>query len=136
MRPIFQSLRKLKIDISRKDSLAGHTHYEPRVAEFYHAHLRSGRFRDLITSTSKLRDLRLFLGVSRNSDFPYSFTTAGSLHSLVGHHTWDHLRCIHLHAIETSEEETLHFLRRHTVTLRELKLENMHLIRGSWVSIS
>ena len=88
----------------------------------------SGRLRDFITSAPQLENLT----VQFDCDTPMP---PARLSDVVGDFTWHSLRLAAFNMISTTEEELMDFYERHAKTLREIRIESMHLEHGSWTSI-
>ena len=85
----------------------------------------SGRLHDFITSAPQLENLI----VQFDCDSPMS---PARLSDLVGHFTWHSLRLASFNIISTTEEELTDFYKRHAKILREIRIDSIHLDRGSW----
>ena len=88
----------------------------------------SGRLRDFITSAPELENLT----VQFDCDSPMP---PACLSDLVGDFSWHSLRLAAFNMISTTEEELMDFYERHAKTLREIRIESIHLDHGSWTSI-
>ncbi|MCJ1227208.1 hypothetical protein MMC12_003863 [Toensbergia leucococca] len=91
-------------------------------------YLKNGRFRDLIISAPDLREFDIHID---SSNEVYMITLANA----VGTFTWPHLTRITLRIIETTQDDLLHFFRRHAGTLKTVNLEAIILSEGSWIPI-
>ena len=88
----------------------------------------SGRLRDFLTSAPQLESLT----VQFDCDSPMH---PARLSDLVGDFSWHSLRLAAFNKIDTTEEELMDFYERHAKTLREIRIESIHLDHGSWTSI-
>ena len=88
----------------------------------------NGRLRDFITSAPLLE----YLTIQFDCNSP---TLMARLSDLVGDFPWPSLQLAACKMISTTEEELMDFYERHTRTLREIRIESMHLDHGSWTSI-
>ena len=88
----------------------------------------SGRLRDFLTSAPQLESLT----VQFDCDTPMH---PARLSDLVGDFSWHSLRLAAFNKIDTTEEELMDFYERHAKTLREIRIESIHLDHGSWTSI-
>ena len=96
-----------------------------RCAEYIE---ETGRLHDFITSAPQLENLT----VQFDCDIE---EPPARLSDLVGHFSWQSLRLASFNMISTTEEELMDFYERHAKTLREIRIESMHLDYGSWASI-
>ena len=123
-------LRTLELHITTlrdKDrDFEGFDHEEIHVcAEYLEA---SGRLRDFLISAPQLESLT----IQFDCDSPMP---PASLSDLVGDFSWHSLRLAALNMISTNEEELMDFYERHAKTLREIRIDTIHLDHGSWATI-
>ena len=88
----------------------------------------SGALCDFISSAPELENLT----VQFDRDIPMH---PARLSDLVGDFSWHSLRLAAFNKIDTTEEELIDFYKRHAKTLREIRIESIHLDHGSWFSI-
>ena len=89
------------------------------------------RLYEIIKAASQLQHLTIhFDQDSRES--PISFPV--SLRYLVQHHKWDRLETVELAMIDTTEIDMVNFLSLHRETLRGLKLKDIFMEDGDWIS--
>ena len=88
----------------------------------------SGALRDFISSAPELENLT----VQFDCDTPMP---PARLSDLVGDFSWHSLRLAAFNMVSTTEEELMDFYERHAKTLREIRIESVHLDHGSWTSI-
>ncbi|KAK0508191.1 hypothetical protein JMJ35_009275 [Cladonia borealis] len=88
----------------------------------------TGRLHNFISSAPQLENLT----VQFDCD---SAEPPARLSDLVGHFSWHSLRLASFNMISTTEEELMEFYERHAKTLREIRIDSMHLDYGSWASI-
>ena len=89
----------------------------------------SGRLRDFLTSAPQLENLTV------QFDLETPMLPAARLSDLVGDFSWHSLRLAAFSKISTTEEELMDFYERHAKTLREIRIESVHLDHGSWADI-
>lgn len=89
----------------------------------------SGRLRDFLTSAPHLENLNV------QFDTGTSLLPAARLSDLIGDFSWPSLRLAAFNKISTTEEELMTFYIRHANTLREIRIESIHLDHGSWIDI-
>ena len=89
----------------------------------------SGRLRDFLTSAPQLENLTVLF------DTGTTLHSAARLSDLVGDFSWHSLRLAAFSKISTTEEELMDFYERHAKTLREIRIESVHLDDGSWTDI-
>ena len=88
----------------------------------------TGRLHDFITSAPQLENLT----VQFECD---SVEPPARLSDLVGHCSWHSLKLASFNMISTTEEELMDFYERHARTLREIRIEYIHLDHGTWASV-
>ena len=89
----------------------------------------SGRLRDFLTSAPHLENLNV------QFDTGTPLLPAARLSDLVGDFSWPSLRLAAFNKISTTEEGLMDFYKRHANTLREIRIESIHLDHGSWTDI-
>ena len=87
----------------------------------------SGRLRDFLASAPQLENLT----IQFDPDIPMP---PARLSDVVGDFLWPSLRLAAFNMISTNEEELMDFYGRHAKTLREIRIESMHLDHGSWAT--
>ena len=84
---------------------------------------------DLVELASAAKNLRT-LDIAFDGKFP----SPAILKYVVGNATWAHLRTVNFDKIDAFEDDLVHFLQRHTGTIRDLGIRNMILVEGNWIS--
>lgn len=121
-----RNLQELTLELSTgiKDSLEGH---EIRGGEIETCaeYLKNGRVLDFLAAAPKLRML----------DFRFDLCNpncAADLRYVVGRHKWEFLADVTLSTLEGRAEDLLGFCETHATTLRQLVLDEIKLVEGSW----
>lgn len=116
MRWTFQWLQTLELDFS--------AHEDDEPLEFCWAPVS---LLDLLEVALKLRRLSI--------NFPWNVGRTAILQRMVGDAYWPFLEELQIGGIQITEKILTPFLQKHAATLHTVSLGNIHLLKGSWMTI-